>query len=165
MLIYVPFEEYKFKELYLVAILCLLVGTLVSSFFVVKYAWLSTDAVPTDSLVTKQRCMADLGLEFEPTDAVTGKTYELFCNICNVYVNDKTKHCGQCNRCCADFDHHCKWLNNCIGSKNYWYFRKLINSYMAFNIFNELSFVAVCVTDYRDFLKEEAYSLYIVIFV
>ncbi|KAE9413347.1 hypothetical protein Angca_005351, partial [Angiostrongylus cantonensis] len=42
-----------------------------------------------------------------------------FCNICQIHVNEKTKHCRRCNVCVEVFDHHCIWLNNCIGKKNY----------------------------------------------
>ncbi|KAK6056781.1 DHHC zinc finger domain protein [Cooperia oncophora] len=42
-----------------------------------------------------------------------------FCNICQIHVEEKTKHCRRCNVCIEVFDHHCIWLNNCIGKKNY----------------------------------------------
>uniref|UniRef100_A0A7I4XTN7 Palmitoyltransferase n=1 Tax=Haemonchus contortus TaxID=6289 RepID=A0A7I4XTN7_HAECO len=42
-----------------------------------------------------------------------------FCNICQIHVEPKTKHCRRCNICVEVFDHHCIWLNNCIGKKNY----------------------------------------------
>lgn len=43
----------------------------------------------------------------------------LYCQICDVDVTEKAKHCSACNKCVDSFDHHCIWLNNCIGGKNY----------------------------------------------
>lgn len=54
------------------------------------------------------------------------QTLTLFCQVCESYVHERTKHCGSCNRCVELFDHHCKWLNNCIGAKNYKTFLILI---------------------------------------
>ena len=71
-------------------------------------------------------------MHFDMTTANNGQPVELFCNICKVYVQERTKHCGTCNRCCSEFDHHCNWLNNCIGSENYQEFRILINWFFAF---------------------------------
>ena len=42
-----------------------------------------------------------------------------FCNICQMVVSYKAKHCKKCNKCITNFDHHCIYLNNCIGSRNY----------------------------------------------
>lgn len=42
-----------------------------------------------------------------------------FCNICQIVVSLKAKHCRRCNKCVTHFDHHCIYLNNCIGSRNY----------------------------------------------
>ena len=138
---------------------------LVSAVFVVYYAYVCTKSVPTDSLVIKQRCMSELHQVFEPKHPDTGETLELYCNICNVYVNERTKHCGQCNRCCADFDHHCKWLNNCIGSKNYWDFRKLINAFMVYTVLSVLSFIMLFFTDeFLDQMREKSNWLYITLF-
>ena len=39
----------------------------------------------------------------------------LYCDTCNSYVQNTSKHCRLCNRCVDKFDHHCKWVNNCIG--------------------------------------------------
>ena len=73
--------------------------------------------------------MRELGEEFESN----GLEYR--CSICEAYVHDKTKHCGQCNRCCDDFDHHCNWLNNCIGKSNYKDFFILIVAFWFFAAF------------------------------
>ncbi|VDO20058.1 unnamed protein product [Heligmosomoides polygyrus] len=51
-----------------------------------------------------------------------------FCNICQIHVKEKTKHCRRCNFCVEVFDHHCIWLNNCIGKKNYRLFVLLLCS-------------------------------------
>eukprot|EP00927_Polykrikos_kofoidii_P022753 TRINITY_DN21148_c0_g1_i1.p1 TRINITY_DN21148_c0_g1~~TRINITY_DN21148_c0_g1_i1.p1 ORF type:complete len:527 (+),score=97.54 TRINITY_DN21148_c0_g1_i1:64-1644(+) len=45
-----------------------------------------------------------------------------FCQLCNRYVQARSKHCRRCSKCVGTFDHHCKWLNNCIGKKNYRFF-------------------------------------------
>ena len=82
------------KEIYTIGLTLLLIAFLVSSYFTVYYAILSTKSVPTDSLVTRQRVMTELKIEFDALDENTGKPLELYCNICNVYVNEKTKHCG-----------------------------------------------------------------------
>ena len=44
---------------------------------------------------------------------------DLYCQVCDVHVTDKAKHCSTCNKCIYAFDHHCIWLNTCIGGKNY----------------------------------------------
>lgn len=43
----------------------------------------------------------------------------LYCDTCNSYVMETSRHCKICNRCVHHFDHHCGWINNCIGSDNY----------------------------------------------
>ncbi|CAK63588.1 unnamed protein product (macronuclear) [Paramecium tetraurelia] len=55
---------------------------------------------------------------------------ESYCDICEAYVKENTKHCKHCNRCCQDFDHHCKWVNNCIGDLNYKIFMMMVTSTM-----------------------------------
>ncbi|XP_041374817.1 palmitoyltransferase ZDHHC11-like [Gigantopelta aegis] len=56
-----------------------------------------------------------------------------YCNLCEVHVDEKTKHCRDCNKCISDFDHHCKWLNNCIGRRNYrWFIMKLASAVVSF---------------------------------
>ena len=66
---------------------------------------------------------------------------DLYCHVCNVYVQERTKHCGPCNRCCEEFDHHCNWLNNCIGTENYATFRKLITAYLVYTLSSVLLFI------------------------
>ena len=120
----------------------ILVAIFAVSFAITCYlAYICTAVVPTDVLVSKQR-------EFKIKEEIfrrywedTGEAMELFCNICDSYVQARTKHCGPCNRCCEEFDHHCNWLNNCIGTQNYSNFRKLINVYLVFCISSVLLFV------------------------
>ena len=107
----------------------------------VYLTYICTAAIPTDVLVSKQREVKLLKEEFSRYWEDTGEAMELYCNICDAYVQPKTKHCGPCNRCCEDFDHHCKWLNNCIGTINYSNFRRLINVYLVFCISSVLLFV------------------------
>lgn len=79
-------------------------------FFCVKATW--TDS--TDSNVLFERRMKALGKVTEEPDDL-----EYYCDVCQAYVGDRSKHCGDCNRCVELFDHHCKWMNNCVGAKNY----------------------------------------------
>jgi hypothetical protein len=44
---------------------------------------------------------------------------KIFCYVCELHVEENSKHCRFCNKCVARFDHHCKWLNTCVGRKNY----------------------------------------------
>lgn len=78
-------------------------------------------------------------LQFVESDLVH---YELFCEICRIYVNEQTKHCGKCNRCVNTFDHHCKWVNNCIGQPNYKWFLGLISSLQI----STMTTLAACIT-------------------
>lgn len=63
---------------------------------------------------------------------------EQYCDICQAYVKENTKHCKNCDRlryklltrCCEDFDHHCKWINNCVGGLNYKSFMVMVSSTM-----------------------------------
>ena len=50
----------------------------------------------------------------------------LYCNICDVHVTNKAKHCSACNKCIYAFDHHCIWLNTCVGGKNYRLFLSML---------------------------------------
>lgn len=102
------------------SVMGLLVVTFIVTLIITVYlAYICTVAVPTDVLVSRQREARVKGEEFPLFWPDTGEPFDLFCNICNAYVQPRTKHCGPCNRCCEEFDHHCKWLNNCIGTENY----------------------------------------------
>ncbi|KAG5459168.1 MAG: hypothetical protein BJ554DRAFT_463 [Olpidium bornovanus] len=41
------------------------------------------------------------------------------CYICNLCVDEGTRHCKTCNKCIRGLDHHCKFLNTCVGEENY----------------------------------------------
>ena len=58
----------------------------------------------------------------------------LYCDYCQSYVAENSRHCRQCDRCVENFDHHCMWINNCVGSKNYKAFVAMIVSAFA-NLF------------------------------
>ena len=68
--------------------------------------------------------------------AKDGTSLEMWCKICDHFVNESTKHCGKCNICCLDFDHHCEWVNNCVGYSNYRSFYRLIWVYLLFLTLN-----------------------------
>ncbi|XP_041374440.1 palmitoyltransferase ZDHHC1-like [Gigantopelta aegis] len=58
-----------------------------------------------------------------------------YCHLCEINVDEKTKHCRACNKCIAHFDHHCEWLNNCIGRRNYrWFIMTLITGVISFSL-------------------------------
>ncbi|TPX67519.1 hypothetical protein SpCBS45565_g03722 [Spizellomyces sp. 'palustris'] len=42
-----------------------------------------------------------------------------YCHICQVKVDENTKHCKPCNKCVDGFDHHCDFLGQDIGRRNY----------------------------------------------
>ena len=72
-------------------------------------------ADPTDRAIYYQRY-------FEEDKAKTnrlGKLLKFSCDLCEMRIQDHSKHCKSCNRCCHKFDHHCNWLNNCVGVENY----------------------------------------------
>ena len=62
---------------------------------------------PTDNNVLLTRKQLSCGQFPEQGD------FKYFCEICNSYVSEKSKHWGDCNKCVESFDHHCKWLNSC----------------------------------------------------
>ncbi|XP_028280728.1 palmitoyltransferase ZDHHC11 [Parambassis ranga] len=60
---------------------------------------------------------------------------DLKCNLCDIRVGPKVKHCGTCNKCVEDFDHHCKWLNTCVGGRNYrFFFMALISATLGVSL-------------------------------
>lgn len=77
------------------------------------------------------------------------------CNMCDCYVNPRSKHCRICNKCVDVFDHHCMWLNNCIGKKNYSAFVVTITS-VAVMLAIVLGSVVYLITDY--FVNPEAFQ-------
>lgn len=52
----------------------------------------------------------------------------LFCDLCELLVGARSKHCRTCNKCVSCFDHHCMWLNSCVGERNYTAFFILVTS-------------------------------------
>lgn len=52
----------------------------------------------------------------------------VYCNLCEHYVDHRSKHCRICDKCVEVFDHHCKWLNTCVGKQNYKYFLGILSS-------------------------------------
>ena len=129
-------------------VLILLSTTFTISLLITIYlAYICTTMVTTDVLVLKQRDMLHFQEEFVPIWDDNCEPIELFCSVCQAYVQIKTKHCGPCNRCCEEFDHHCKWLNNCIGTENYNLFRRLINFYLIFCLSSMFLFIQLLVKD------------------
>ena len=135
----------------LIFALLLLVFT-ASLLFTIYLAYDTTNSVPTDILVLRQRELKANNEKFDPVWHDTGLPMDLYCNICDSYVQERTKHCGSCNRCCEEFDHHCNWLNNCIGTANYKNFRRLINAYFLFKMSSLLLFVHLLA---KGMVKEE----------
>ncbi|CAD8076929.1 unnamed protein product [Paramecium primaurelia] len=70
---------------------------------------------------------------------------ESYCDICEAYVKENTKHCKHCNRCCQDFDHHCKWVNNCIGKINYNIFMIMVTSTMFQFIYTLIVYIRIII--------------------
>jgi 7-cyano-7-deazaguanine synthase in queuosine biosynthesis len=77
---------------------------------VIIFATYATVIDPTDMNVLMEREAKRLGKELEEIEDL-----EYYCDACESYVGDRSKHCGDCNRCVDVFDHHCKWMNNCVG--------------------------------------------------
>ncbi|CAD8082900.1 unnamed protein product [Paramecium sonneborni] len=96
--------------------------TIISLFSSIK----TTLSCPTDEFLLLQVEYRRQGKHFNY------ENYKLdsYCDICEAYVKENTKHCKHCNRCCQDFDHHCKWVNNCIGKLNYKIFMMMVTSTM-----------------------------------
>eukprot|EP00746_Dinoflagellata_sp_MGD_P044274 gnl/MRDRNA2_/MRDRNA2_208068_c0_seq1.p1 gnl/MRDRNA2_/MRDRNA2_208068_c0~~gnl/MRDRNA2_/MRDRNA2_208068_c0_seq1.p1 ORF type:complete len:270 (-),score=37.12 gnl/MRDRNA2_/MRDRNA2_208068_c0_seq1:208-996(-) len=72
---------------------------------------------------------ADPNLD-EPTEEFD-LTEALYCDFCDAYVMQGSKHCWTCQKCVSGFDHHCPWLNTCIGARNYCTFATTIISLFA----------------------------------
>ena len=108
---------------------------LICSCLTVYLTYVCTAACPTDPIVQQQRIFRKHNLDYDSGSNRDTKD-DMYCNVCNLIVQGRTKHCAQCNRCCAQFDHHCVWLNNCIGIENYKNFRRLIFWFLLFNLFS-----------------------------
>ena len=118
------------KDLTLIIFFSLYLMVYTAITFLIGYlAYVCTNSCPTDPVIHIQRELEEGGkeTEFDPnTGSLEGKKLNLYCTLCDKYVDDSTKHCGSCNRCVYGFDHHCDWLNNCVGKLNYKAFRSLI---------------------------------------
>jgi len=82
-----------------IIILCVTYGLLLLAVF--GYCLKTTLADPTDRNVVYERQCRKEGLEPEENDEL-----QYFCDVCESFVHDRTKHCGDCNRCVDMFDHH-----------------------------------------------------------
>jgi len=106
---------------------------------VVVLAWKATSCDPTDAVLYEQLAKKAKSERFNP-----GRL-EYRCFVCDGYVTDRAKHCGECNRCVETFDHHCRWLNNCVGAKNYCYFFSLICSVFLMSLMHNITSIIVIV--------------------
>ena len=110
------------------------------SIAVAVVCFLATYTDPTDRNVIFERKMRALGKE-----VLDSEELEYYCDVCQAYVSDRSKHCGDCNRCVELFDHHCKWMNNCVGAKNYYKFLLLISLVLVQSIVFELNAIFVII--------------------
>jgi palmitoyltransferase len=112
---------------------------------VTVYCLRATLTDPTDRNVIYERQCRKEGIQAEENDEL-----EYFCDVCEAFVHDRTKHCGDCNRCSDLFDHHCKWLNNCIGGKNYVDFLVLISILLGQTIVFMLVSIVFVISAFAD---------------
>lgn len=75
---------------------------------------------------------------------------DLYCNVCDVYVSSKAKHCSACNKCIYEFDHHCIWLNTCIGGRNYRLFLIMVTSLVLGTLFIFLNSLIQFIGSFQD---------------
>ncbi|CAG5109793.1 Oidioi.mRNA.OKI2018_I69.chr2.g4281.t2.cds [Oikopleura dioica] len=99
---YIPFS---FEAL---AVICFV-------FFTLRTTWID----PADFSV---RYQSGDRPQFKKTKDNPHVIRNLYCQICKINVDNRTKHCRNCNKCISVFDHHCDWLNTCVGVRNYRYF-------------------------------------------
>jgi hypothetical protein len=118
----------------------------VVSLGVVLFGLKATLTDPTDWNVVFERKM-----RAEGKVVLDNEELEYYCDVCEAYVGDWSKHCGDCNRCVELFDHHCKWMNNCVGAKNYHQFLILITIVMIQSmIYMVLALLAIILTAAQD---------------
>lgn len=62
-----------------------------------------------------------LGPGFVDKTMEKSSTEELFsyCDICDIPLPLRVRHCKRCRRCVLGFDHHCWFVGTCIGRKNH----------------------------------------------
>ena len=106
----IPANLYFFQK-YMILWLCIF-GIL--SLGVTVFAFLTTKLDPTDRNVKYEKEWKRNGVE--PKEFLD---LNFFCDVCDVFVHDRTKHWGDWNRWWELFDHHWVWLNNWVGAKNY----------------------------------------------
>ena len=94
---------------------------LFTSVLLVVFTIRTTWSDPTDQSVYEERKQRAQGLPFDT------RGLSFHCQICDTYVEERSKHCSACNRCVSRFDHHCKWINNCVGRRNYCLFGLMIS--------------------------------------
>ena len=126
-----------------IAVVSKLICFIIVALIVVYQAYIVTKTNPIDPIVMKQRYLKHYSIAYETFNADDGRTLDLFCSVCDAFVQNNTKHCASCNRCCSDFDHHCKWLNNCIGGANYLGFRKLTLAFLFFCLIPVVSLITM----------------------
>mmetsp|Transcript_6142 Transcript_6142/g.9102 ORF Transcript_6142/g.9102 Transcript_6142/m.9102 type:complete len:192 (-) Transcript_6142:9-584(-) len=89
------------------------IGTVVFGFLLTNYvlAGLSNPGIP------KSR-VPDEG-DLDPIDS---EFQENYCKVCDVLMEEGTKHCEDCGVCIEELDHHCPWTSKCVGKGNLSYF-------------------------------------------
>lgn len=119
------------------------------TFLIMGFGIFATVIDPTDEQIWLEHKAKKMGKELEVNDEL-----EYFCDVCDSYVGDWSKHCGDCNRCVDVFDHHCKWMNNCVGKRNYFAFLGLITTVMIWSIwyvFNILLYLLLSIKEIRGY--------------
>ncbi|CAL1543263.1 unnamed protein product [Lymnaea stagnalis] len=64
-----------------------------------------------------------------------------YCPVCDLVINNMTKHCRLCNRCFLYLDHHCLFLLKCVAAENHPLFLWML----ILAIVNMFFFVVGCV--------------------
>jgi hypothetical protein len=106
----------------------------VSTIILIIFSALSSCLDPTDPIIIDYRNCLKEGKAFDSNNCY-------YCETCQSYCNQTSKHCKICERCVNVFDHHCIWINNCIGEKNYNYFMIMI----IFVFFKFVVFIAATI--------------------
>ncbi|CAK74064.1 unnamed protein product (macronuclear) [Paramecium tetraurelia] len=109
--------------------------TLLSLFSSIK----TTLSCPTDDFLIQQVQHRRMGKPFN----YESQKLDSYCDICDAYVKENTKHCKHCNRCSQEFDHHCKWVNNCVGNKNYKIFIMMITTTMLQLFYTAIVYIRI----------------------
>jgi palmitoyltransferase len=75
---------------------------------------------------------------------------DFYCNVCDVHVSPKAKHCSSCNKCVYSFDHHCIWLNTCVGGKNYRLFFSMLILVVIGSLFSFINSLLQFIGSFQD---------------